>query len=55
VACAMSMDEKDSLLRVNPFLEAMAERSLDYYWKTGKELAESKGMEEDSSSLILTP
>ncbi|MDY7035648.1 MAG: hypothetical protein SV375_05725 [Thermodesulfobacteriota bacterium] len=55
VACAVSMDEKNSLIRVNPFLEGMVERSLDYYRKTRKELAESKGMEEDSSGLILSP
>jgi len=52
---AFSLDEKDSILGVNPFLEAMVERSLDYYQQSSEEVDESKDMEEDSSSSIIIP
>jgi len=47
---ASSLDEKDSMLGVNPFLKAMMERSLNYYQQTSEEIDESKDMEKDSSS-----
>jgi hypothetical protein len=52
---ASSLDEKDSILGVNPFLEAMLKRSLDYYQQASEEFGESQDMEEDSSSSIIIP
>ncbi|MBW1767260.1 MAG: hypothetical protein JRJ65_09455 [Deltaproteobacteria bacterium] len=55
LAAAFSLDDKDSPLRVNPFLMAMVERSLDYYTEMAKGRAESEGLEEDSASRIVLP
>ena len=53
LAAAFSLDEKDSFMKVNPFLTAMVERSLNYYTQMAKEIAKSEGLEEDSSSSIV--
>ena len=55
LAAAFSLDEKDSFLKVNPFLMAMVERSLNYYTQMAKEIAKSEGLEADSSPRILVP
>ena len=55
LAAAFSLDEKDSFLKVNPFLMAMVERSLNYYTQMAGEIAKSEGLEKDSSPSILVP
>jgi len=55
LAAALSLDEKDTLLRVNPFLKAVLDRSLNKVLQFGPE---AKGPTEaggDSSSRIILP
>ena len=52
---ASSLGEKDSVLGINPFLEAMMERSLHYYQKASEEVDASKDRGKDSSSSIIIP
>ena len=53
LAAAQSIDEKDSPLFVNPFLEAMMERSLGFYKEAAREMDESKGVTDDTSPRII--
>jgi hypothetical protein len=55
LAAAQSIDEKDSPLLVNPFLEAMMERTLAYYLKAAREMDKSKEAAHHSSSRIIIP
>jgi len=55
LAAAFSLDEKDSFLKVNPFLTAMVERSLNYYTQMAEEIAKSEGLEKNSSPRIVAP
>jgi len=52
---ASSMDEKDSPLRINPFLKALTERSIDYYMGMTEEIAKSEEREDDLSPSIIIP
>ena len=53
LAASQSIDEKDSPLFVNPFLEAMMERSLGFYKEAAREMDESKGVTDDTSPRII--
>jgi hypothetical protein len=55
LAAALSLAEKDTMLRVNPFLKALLHRTLDLYFKSIKEMKqpEKEAEQEDSSKLIL--
>ena len=55
LAAAVSVREKDSLLSINPFLKALVERSLDYYFEVARDLAESGENKEATSSPIILP
>jgi len=55
LAAALSLDEKDSFLGVNPFLKAMVERSLDFCREAIKGTGESTDPEDVSSSGIILP
>ena len=52
IAAASTLDEKDSIIRVNPFLRAYLERSLDYYTNM-QEMDEAEYGEDNSSSTII--
>ena len=52
---ASSLDAKDSILSINPFLKAIVEQSLDYYQKASREADESGDMDEDSPSSLIIP
>jgi hypothetical protein len=55
LAAALSLDKKDSILGVNPFLKALLQRTLDLFFQSIKEMAQTKEEteEEDSPKLIL--
>jgi hypothetical protein len=55
LAAALSLDKKDSLLSVNPFLKNFLQKTLDLYFKSIKEMKqpEEETEEEDSPKLIL--
>lgn len=55
LAAALSLDKKDSILGVNPFVKALLQRTLDLFFKSIKEMAQPKEEteEEDSPKLIL--
>lgn len=55
LAAAQSLDEKDSPLLINPFLEAIMERSLVFHMGAAQEAQESEGGAGDSSSKIIIP
>ena len=55
LAAARSLDERDSPLFVNPFLEAMVERSLSFHMQAARETQESGGGAPDSPSKIIIP
>ncbi len=55
LAAAQSLDEKDSPFLINPFLEAMMERSLAFHMQAAQETQESRGLVEDSPSSIIIP
>ena len=55
LAAALSLDAKDSSLRVNSFLMAMLDRSLTYYLEATKEIPGSPPREDDQSSRIIIP
>jgi hypothetical protein len=52
LACAMSLDEKDSMLRVNPFLSALLEKSLMLYFR-GKTTHDTARLPDQSPSRII--
>ena len=55
LVAALSLDEKDSPLLINPFLDAIMERSLAFHMQTAQDTQESKGLIEDSPSSIIIP
>jgi hypothetical protein len=55
LAAAHSFEEKDSLLKVNPILKFMVERSLGFYTELAEGAGEPKEHEEDSPSMIIKP
>ena len=55
LAAARSMDEKGLLLGINPFLNAVLERSLDFYDNVSGEMGKSDREEDDFSSRIVIP
>lgn len=55
LVAALSLDEKDSPLLINPFLDAIMERSLAFHMQAAQDKQESKGLLEDSSSSIIIP
>jgi hypothetical protein len=55
LAAAQSLDEKDSSLLINPFLEAIMERSLTFHRQTAQETLASEGSAGDASSKIIIP
>ena len=52
---ALSLEETDSVLSVNPFLKALLERHLDYFLNGGSELGKPQAPEEDSAPNIIIP
>lgn len=52
LACAMSLDEKDSILKVNPFLSALLEKSLMLYFR-GKTTQDTMSPDQSPSRIIL--
>lgn len=55
LAAAHSFEEKDSLLKVNPILKFMVERSLGFYTELAEDAGEPKEHEEDTPSMIIKP
>lgn len=55
LAAAQSLDERDSSLLINPFLEAIMERSLAFHMQAAQETQESRSAAVDSSSKIIIP
>ena len=52
---ALSLDEKDSPLLINPFLDAIMDRSLAFHMQAAQDTQEPKGLIEDSPSNIIIP
>ena len=52
---ALSLDEKDTPLLINPFLDAMMERSLAFHDQAAQDKKEPKGLIEDTPSGIIIP
>ena len=55
LAAALSLDKKDSILGVNPFLKAFVERTLNLYLKGIKGREEGKDEEETQSPKLIIP
>ena len=55
LAAARIMGEKGSILKTNPVIEFLMERSLDFYMHVIKERADDEGRNKDSSSGIILP
>ncbi len=56
LTAALSLDKKDSILGVNPFLKTLVQRTLDLYFEGMKEMEQPKeGSEEDSSPKLILP
>ena len=55
LAAVRSLDERDSPLFINPFLEAMVERSLSFHMQAVQETQESGGGAVESPSKIIIP
>ncbi|MBN1625130.1 MAG: hypothetical protein JW944_01285, partial [Deltaproteobacteria bacterium] len=55
LAAAMTMDEKDSSIRINPFLKLSLERSLDHYISIIEEKDKPEEPKNNSSSTIIIP
>jgi hypothetical protein len=53
IACAMSLEDKDSLLRVNPFLSALLEKSLNFYFSARTTRDTTGGTDQSPSRIIL--
>jgi hypothetical protein len=52
LACAKSLEDKDSFLKVNSFLSALLEKSLDLYFR-GRRIQDTKGSPDQSPSRIV--
>jgi hypothetical protein len=56
LAAALSLDKKDSILGVNPFLKALVERTLEIYFESAEEMDQLEGeTEEDASPKLILP
>jgi hypothetical protein len=55
LTAARSLDERDSPLLINPFLEAIVERSLAFHMQEGEKAPESEGTAGEASSKIILP
>ncbi len=55
LVAARIMGEKDSVIKMNPVIEFLLERSLDFYFNVMKEAADEKDLKQDSSSGIILP
>ena len=56
LTAAVSLDKKDSILGVNPFLKAFVERTLNLYLKGVKDMERpEEGTKEDSPSKLILP
>lgn len=55
MAAALSLEEKDSLLKINPFLLEMMEKSLAFYARADEEAYGQKGPKQVPSSSIIIP
>jgi len=53
LTAAFSLEQKDSLLAVNPFLKAILARSLNFYQKMSGQTPESKPQTDDASRIIV--
>ncbi|MFH1480371.1 MAG: hypothetical protein ABIG67_03810 [Pseudomonadota bacterium] len=54
LTCALSLEKKDSIFEVNPFLEALLERSMNYYSALAKE-GPQEVMDKGSTPMIIRP
>ena len=55
LAAAQSLNEEDSSMLINPFLEAMMERSLAFHMQAAQKAPGSEGKAGDASSKIIIP
>jgi len=55
LAAALSLDEKDTLLRVNPFLRELLDRCLDLYLEESRDTGGSKGLSGEPPSPLIIP
>lgn len=55
LVAASTIEEKDSMLQVDPFLEAIVKRSLDYYEAMEEAGSASEANGSDTSTPIITP
>jgi len=55
LAAARSMDQEDTILRKNPVIEFLLQRSLNFYGNMIKETGENQDREKGSSSRIILP
>ena len=56
LAAALSLDKKDSILGVNPFLKSLVERTLEIYFEGMEEMEQpEEGTEEDDSPKLILP
>jgi hypothetical protein len=53
LACAMSLEDKDSLLRVNPFLSALLEKSLNLHFRGRRAQDTTRSADQSPSRIIL--
>lgn len=55
LAAAHSLDKKDSIIGVNPFLKALLERTLDLYSQGMAEMEQPEDEEEDTAPKLILP
>lgn len=55
LAATLSLDEKDSILGVNPFLMALLDRNLDFYAQAAEEMDRPDTEEADEPGSIIVP
>ncbi|MDP6179025.1 MAG: hypothetical protein QGG48_03955 [Desulfatiglandales bacterium] len=55
LSAAASLNKKDSIISVSPFLKTLMERSLDYYLKASGEINEPEDIKADSSPGLIIP
>ena len=55
LVAAHSLNKKDSLFGVNPFLKAIVERTLDLYFQGTEEMEGPEGEEEDTAPKLILP
>ena len=55
LAAAHSLDKKDSIIGVNPFLKALVERTLELYFLGMEEMEQPEGKEEETAPKLILP